>query len=362
MSASKRDYYEILGVPRNATQEEIKNSYRKLALKYHPDRNKSPEAEAKFKEISEAYAVLVDDEKRGQYDTFGREGVYERYGPEDIFSSANFSDIFRDLGFGFGTFNDIFEQFFGRARRATPKGEDLTYHLQLKLEDVTSDVTKEIEIPRTELCKACNGSGAASGTSTKKCHQCDGSGQVQRVQSTGFARLIRVETCGRCSGRGYIIDSPCSECKGSGTVKKIRRISIVIPAGVDDGHTLRLRGEGEAGEYGSPPGDLYVVINIPPHPTFKRKDGDVYIDAKINAIETMLGTEIQVPTLYGDVKLNIPQGTQPGSIFKIKGKGLQRINSFGKGDQFVVINVVIPKHLNNKQKELLKRILSEGSL
>ena len=359
MSDSKRDYYQILEVPRDSKLDEIKNAYRKLALKYHPDRNKSPEAEGKFKEISEAYAVLSDDEKRKQYDAYGREGVYQRYGPEDIFRGANFAEIFRDLGFGFG-FDDVFSQFFGGGRAAGPrKGGDLTYHLELGLEDVLQDVTKEIEVPRTEICGTCGGSGARPGTSTKKCDVCGGSGEVQRVQSTGFARLIRVTTCNKCGGRGYLIESPCRECKGNGTVQKTRRIRVVIPAGVDDGHTLRLRGEGEAGENGVQPGDLYVVINTRPHPVFARREADVYVEKKIGIAEATLGADARVPTLYGDVELTIPSGTQPGTIFKIKGKGLPRLNSWGKGDEYVKLNVVVPKGLSSSQRELLKKFGEE---
>jgi molecular chaperone DnaJ len=362
MSNSTRDYYEILGVSRNATQDELKNAYRKLALQYHPDRNKSPDAEGKFKELSEAYAVLSDQEKRRQYDTAGREGVYQKYGQEEIFRGTDFSEIFRDMGSGFGGINDLLGQLFGRGGGEGPRqGADLTYRLQLGLEDVVSDLTREIEVPRTEVCKTCRGSGAAPGSSRRTCNQCNGTGQVQKVQSTGFARIMRAESCPRCGGRGYLIGSPCSECRGSGTTRRVRRIRVVIPAGVDDGHTLRLRGEGEAGESGTPPGDLYVVINIPPHSVFKRKESDVYVDTKISAIEAILGTEVRVPTLYGDVVVSIPSGTQPGSLFRVKGKGLPRLDSTWKGDEFVAVNVVIPRNPNGRQRELLKKYVAEGS-
>ena len=360
MSNSTRDYYEILGVSRNATQDEIKNAYRKLALQYHPDRNKSPDAEGKFKEMSEAYAVLSDQEKRKQYDTTGREGVYQKYGQEDIFRGADFSEIFRDMGPGFGGVDDLFGELFGRGRESPKQGADLTYRLQLRLEDVVSDLTREIEVPRTEVCEACKGSGAVPGTSRRTCNQCNGSGQVQRVQSSGFARIVRAESCPRCGGRGYLVGSPCSECRGSGTARKVRRIRVVIPAGVDDGHTLRLRGEGEAGENGEPSGDLYVVINIPPHNVFKRKDSDIYVDTKINAIEAILGTEVRVPTLYGDVVISIPSGTQPGSLFRVRGKGLPRLDSTWKGDEFVAVSVVIPRNPSGRQRELLKKYIEEG--
>lgn len=356
----EKDYYEILGVPRNATKDQIKEAYRKLALQYHPDRNKSPEAEEKFKEISEAYAVLSDDEKRRQYDMFGRESIYERYTPEDIFSGTDFSDIFRDLGFGFD-FDDIFSRFFGQytRRERQNKGDDLTYHLELNLEDIVKDTTREIEVPRYETCEVCNGTGARPGTSPQRCDVCEGTGEVRRVQSTGFARLIRVTVCSRCNGKGYIITSPCKECKGKGIVKKTRRIRIVIPAGVEDGHTFRLRGEGEAGENGAPPGDLYVVVNIRPHKYFRRQDSDILYDAKVNALEAAVGTSITVPTLSGNVLINIPPGTQNGEIIKIKGKGLPKQNGWGRGDQLVRINIFIPENLTEHQRELIRKALRE---
>lgn len=354
----EKDYYEILGVPRNATKEQIKEAYRKLALQYHPDRNKSPEAEEKFKEISEAYAVLSDDEKRRQYDMYGKEAIYQTYTQEDIFKGTDIFDILRDLGFG--AFDDFINQFFGVShRREVRRGEDLTYHLQLSLEEIVNDTTKEIEVQRTEICDVCNGSGARQGSSSYTCNVCGGSGQVQKVQYAAFARLIRVTTCDKCGGKGYIIDSPCNACRGVGIIERKRKIRVVIPAGVDDGHTLRLRGEGNAGENGAPPGDLYIVINIRPHAIFVRRNSDVYMETKIGVVEAILGTEISVPTLYGNVKLTVPPGTQPGTVFRLKGKGLPRLNSYGKGDQYITVNVVIPKHITNWQKELLRKF-AEG--
>ncbi len=354
---AEKDYYEVLGVQKGATKEQIKDAYRKLALQFHPDRNKAPEAEARFKEISEAYAVLSDDEKRRQYDSFGREGVYQRYSQEDIFRGVDFGEFFRGFG-GFG-FDDVFSQFFGGRGARPNRGEDLTYHLQLNLEDVISESSREIEIPRTEVCSVCDGSGAKPGTSPRQCGNCGGTGQVQRVQSAGFARLVRVTECGSCKGRGYIVDSPCGECKGRGTVERRRKITLVIPAGLDDGHTLRLRGEGDAGRNGLPPGDLYVVVNIRPHKTFAREDSDIFYGTRIDAVSAMLGTELRVPTLYGDVILQIPPGTQPGERFTIKDKGLPRVGGRGKGNQYVQVNVEVPKHLSNSQKELLRRFQSE---
>ena len=365
-STSARDFYDVLGVKKDASKDDIKAAYRRMALQFHPDRNKSPEAEEKFKEISEAYAVLSDDDKRKQYDTYGREAVYQKYGEENIYRGADFQDIFRDMGFGYGGgFEDILGAFFGvgPGRGGRPRrGGDLTLHMQLNLEEAVSDEAKEIEIPRTELCHICRGSGASPGTTPRRCSQCGGTGQVQKMQNAGFARFIRVETCGKCRGTGNLVDSPCKECKGSGHVRRLRKIRIQVPAGVDDGHTLRLRGEGEAGEAGTPPGDLYVVVNIPEHPVFKRRDSDVFVEARVNAIDAMLGTELKVPTLYGDTILEIPPGTQPGAQFKIKGKGLPRLNSFGKGDEYAVVRVDIPRSLNGRQKDLLKQLQREGKL
>lgn len=364
-STSARDFYTVLGVQKGASKDDIKAAYRKLAMQFHPDRNKSPEAEERFKEISEAYAVLSDDDKRKQYDVYGREGVYQKYGQENVYSGADFQDIFRDMGFGFGGgFDDILGAFFGgagRGRRAR-RGGDLTLHLQLGLEEVVKEASKEVEIPRTELCAICRGSGASPGTSLRRCPECGGAGQLQKMQNAGFARFVRVETCPKCRGTGNFVESPCKECRGTGRVRRVRKLRIQVPAGVEDGHTLRLRGEGEAGEAGTPPGDLYVVVNIPEHPVFKRRDSDLLVEAHVNAVDAMLGAQVRVPTLYGDVMLDVPPGTQPGSSFRIKGKGLPRVNSFGKGDEWAVVRVDVPRRLSGKQKDLLKQMQREGKL
>lgn len=357
-SASGGDFYETLGVQKGASKDEIKGAYRKLALQYHPDRNKDPAAEERFKSISEAYAVLSDDEKRKQYDTYGKEGVYQRYGSEeDIFRGTDFSDVFRGTGF-----DDIFSQFFGGGRSGPRRGNDISLRMTLRLEDVVNDSSREVEIPRAEACPVCGGSGATPGTTSRTCPQCGGAGQVQKVSSAGFARFIRVETCGRCGGKGRVTDSPCKECKGRGIVRRNRKIRIQIPAGVEDGHTFRLRGEGEAGELGTPPGDLYVVVEIPEHPVFKRRESDIYVETQVNAVQAMLGTQVRVPTLYGDVSVDIPAGTQPGASFKVKGKGLPRPSRFGKGDEYVIANVYVPKSLNGKQKDLLRALQNEGKV
>ena len=350
---AEKDYYEVLGVPKGASKDQIKDAYRKLALQFHPDRNKSPEAEGKFKEVSEAYAVLSDEEKRRQYDSFGKEGVYQRYSQEDIFRGVDFGQFFR--GMGFGGFDDVFSQFFGGGARRPERGEDLTYHLEMRLEDIVEDSHKEIEIPREEVCETCKGSGAKPGTSPHTCTNCGGTGQVQKVQSTGFARLVRVSQCGKCGGRGYVVESPCRECRGRGTMQRVRKLRVMIPAGVEDGHTLRLRGEGNSGENGVPPGDLYVLVNVAPHRIFARREGDLFLETKVGVVGAMLGTELKVPTLYGDEKLSVPQGTQPGTVFKLKGKGLPRYGGWGKGDEYVKVQVEVPRELSGEQKELLRK-------
>jgi molecular chaperone DnaJ len=346
-----KDYYETLGVPRGATKEQVKDAYRKLALQYHPDRNKSEGAEERFKEISEAYAVLSDDEKRSQYDSYGREGVYQRYTRDDIFRGADFGEFFRGADF-----QDIFSQFFGGGTGQPERGESLTFHLQVGLEDIVKESSREIEVPRSEVCAVCNGSGAKPGTSPRECPTCGGTGQVQKVQSSGFARMVRISACGKCRGRGYVVDTPCRECSGSGRTERVRRIRVMIPAGAEDGLTLRLRGEGNAGENGSPPGDLFVAVNVSPHRVFMRRGDDIFLETKVGVVDAMLGTELKVPTLYGDVKLSVPEGTQPGTMFKVKGRGLPRQGGWGKGDQYVKVTVELPRNLTGSQKELLKKL------
>jgi len=351
---SRRDYYDILSVPRNANKDDIKNAYRKLALQYHPDRNKSPEAEGKFKEISEAYAVLSDDEKRAQYDQFGHAGIDSRYSWDDLFRGVDFGEIFRDIGFGFGGFESIFNQFFGAGgRRRVSRGTDLRYDVSITLEEAYSGVKREIDVPRTELCPTCRGSGAKPGTSPKRCPRCNGAGQVQHVREAGFARFVSVMPCGTCRGRGTIVDTPCGECKGTGQVRRTRRISVKIPPGIDSGNHLRLSGEGESGEAGEPPGDLYVVAYVKPHELLQRDGDDLIYRTQLGFPDLALGKEIDVPALGGMVRVKVPAGTQSGTVLRLKGKGMPRVHG-GKGDQLVEVSIRIPTKLTNRQKELLK--------
>jgi molecular chaperone DnaJ len=356
----KRDYYEILGVSRNSSKDEIKNAYRKLALQYHPDRNKAPDAEEKFKEISEAYAVLSDDEKRQQYDQLGHSGIDSRYTPEDIFRGGDFGDIFRDLGFG--GFDSIFDVFFGgRGRQAygPQRGADLRFDMEISLEEVANGMRTQIDVPRIERCNVCNGSGAEPGTSPQTCSNCQGTGQIQHSRTSGFARFVQIEPCDKCHGRGVIVESPCSECHGGGNVHRTRKISVRIPPGIETGTSLRMEGEGEAGPDGGPPGDLYVVVYVRSHELFERHGDDIVTNATINIAQAALGGEIEVPTLDSRATLKIPPGTQTGTIFRLKGKGLARMRGFGHGDELVRVVVMVPKKLTSKQKTLLMQLANE---
>jgi molecular chaperone DnaJ len=369
---SKRDYYEVLGVQKNASKEDIKNAYRKLALQYHPDRNKDPSAEEKFKELSEAYAVLSDDEKRKRYDIYGHVGA------EEVFrgSEANFEEIFRDMGFG--GFRDIFEQIFGGRRgggggffgedlfgfgfggSGRRRGRDIIYDMELTLEDVLSGRKEEVEVPRFDRCKECGGSGAAPGTRLRKCTVCDGQGQTKRVYSQNrFSTIVTMEPCKTCQGQGQIIDRPCTNCKGSGRAKQVKKIKLEIPPGVEDGMAFQLRGEGEVSEAGIA-GDLIVRLHIKPHPTFERlEDGHLLYNLDVKFTDLALGTDLHVPTLEGSEKLKIPEGTPANAILQIKGKGLPRYGSAGRGDLHVRINIKVPTKLTGRQKALLKELDKE---
>lgn len=362
---SKRDYYDILGISRTAGKDEIKSAYRKLALQYHPDRNKSSGAEEKFKEISEAYAVLSDAEKRQQYDTYGHAGIGERYTNEDLFRDTDFNDIFRDLGFGFGGgFGGIFETLFGSSARGPgargrSRGSDLQYNLEITLEQAAKGLATEVDVPREEICETCHGSGAAPGSQVKTCNQCGGTGQVQHVQASGYSRLIRIETCSLCRGQGKIIERPCPECRGARIVRKRRKITVKIPPGVDTGSSLRLRGEGEASHSGGSTGDLYVVLSVKPHPIFERRGNDILCDVEVGYPQLALGTEIEVPTLDSKAMLKVPAGTQPGTILRLRGKGLPSLEDGRPGDELVRIIVGVPKKLTSRQRALLDELARE---
>jgi len=361
--AEKRDYYEVLGVPKGASKDGIKDAYRKLAMQFHPDRNKAPEAEERFKEISEAYAVLSDDQKRQQYDTLGHSGFDQRYTEEDIFRGADFDSVFRDMGFGFG---DIFRIVFGGGGgfgggfgERINRGQDLVYDLNVTLEEAARGTEKEIEIPRTEKCDVCGGSGASPGTSARTCPRCNGAGKIQHMRKSSFAMYVQVTPCPTCRGKGTLIDSPCKNCRGSGIVRKRRRITVKVPAGMDEGYQLRLRGEGEATANGGPAGDLYVVLHVVPHELFMRDGDDLTYVLMIGYPQAVLGAEVQVPTLEGPTTLRIHPGTQPGETIRLKGKGMPRFRGYGKGDLLVHVGISVPEKLTSQQRALFEQLAKE---
>jgi molecular chaperone DnaJ len=361
--AEKPDYYEVLGVSKDASKDQIKDSYRKLAMQYHPDRNKSPEAEEKFKEISEAYAVLSDDQKRQKYDTLGHAGFDQQYTQEDIFRGADFNDIFRDIGGG--GINDIFRIFFGGGfggggfgERAN-RGQDLLYDLNVTLEEAARGAEKEIDVPRTERCDVCGGSGAAPGTQTKVCPRCNGQGRVQNMQRSVFGTFVQVTPCPQCRGKGRLIETPCKKCRGSGLVKQRRKITVRVPAGIDEGYQLRLRGEGSMAGDGGESGDLYVLVHILPHEVFIRDGDDLHYVLVISYPQAALGAEVQVPTLDGQVPLKIPSGTQVGEVIRLKGKGMPRFRGYGNGDLLVRGAISVPEKLTSQQRALIEQLGKE---
>jgi molecular chaperone DnaJ len=359
--ASKRDYYEVLGVPRTATVDEIKDVYRKLAMQYHPDRNKAPEAEEKFKEISEAYAVLSDTEKRRQYDTLGHAGFDQRYTTEDIFRGADFESIFRDIGFNFG-FGDLFSTIFGQRgdfEERTQRGRDLAYDMEITLEEAAHGTEKQIEFRRIEKCDVCGGTGAAPGSSPRVCPDCRGAGRIQRVNRSGFGTFVQVVPCPTCRGKGKIIDSPCPNCRGTGLMRKNRNITVKVPPGIDEGYQLRLQGQGEMSPESESPGDLYVLIHVAPHPYFKRDEDDLMYDLKIGFPQVALGARVSVPTLDGNADVDIPAGTQPGEIIRMRGRGMPRFRGYGRGDLLLRVDIVVPEKLTEQQKTLLEELAKE---
>ncbi|MGM0828414.1 MAG: molecular chaperone DnaJ [Bacillota bacterium] len=346
---SKRDYYEILGVGKDASKDEMKKAYRKLSKKYHPDINKEADADEKFKEISEAYEVLSDDQKRAQYDRFGHTDPNQGFG-----GGADFG------GGGFGGFEDIFNTFFGGGggRRRDPnaprQGADLQYTMSLTFEEAVFGKDTEIEIPREEECDTCHGSGAKPGTKVNTCSHCNGSGQLNVEQNTPFGRIVNRRVCHYCNGTGKQIKEKCSTCGGAGKVQKRRKISVKIPAGIDDGQQLRVTGQGEPGINGGPAGDLYVVFHVRSHDFFERNGDDIYCEMPVTFAQAALGDEIEVPTLHGKVKLKVPAGTQTSTRFRLKGKGVPNVRGYGTGDQHVQVKVVTPSKLTDKQKQLLR--------
>ncbi|WP_017728412.1 molecular chaperone DnaJ [Halalkalibacterium ligniniphilum] len=341
---SKRDYYEILGVDKNASVDEIKKAYRKLARKYHPDVNKAPDATDKFKEVKDAYDTLSDPQKKAHYDQFGHTD------PNQGFGGAGAGD--------FGGFSDIFDMFFGGGGRRNPnaprQGADLQYTMTLEFKEAVFGKETKIEIPREEKCQTCTGSGAKPGTKPETCSHCGGTGQLNVEQNTPFGRVVNRRVCHHCEGTGKFIKEKCSTCGGKGKVRKRKTINVKVPAGIDHGQQIRLSGQGEAGVNGGPPGDLYVVFNVKPHEFFERDGDDIYCEMPLTFAQVALGDEIEVPTLEGKVKLKIPAGTQTGTSFRLRGKGVPNVRGRGQGDQHVQVRVVTPTNLTEKEKEIIR--------
>lgn len=349
----KRDFYEVLGVKRDASAEEMKKAFRKLAIKFHPDKNREdPEAEEKFKEIAEAYDVLSDPEKRNRYDRFGHTGGPNGLGGFDFdFGRFTQSSAFSDI------FGDIFGDFFGGSPfashrgRAVQRGRDLRYDLEVSFKDAAHGAEKEILVPREETCEHCNGTGAKPGTKPETCVQCGGAGQIRMQQ--GFFTIAR--TCPRCHGSGRIIKSVCETCGGKGAVSKTRKLKVTLPAGIDHGQRLKLEGEGEPGVHGGPPGSLYVVTYIRPHEIFERQEDNVIMEMPLSFGQATLGAKVEIPTIHGKALLKIPAGTQTGTIFRLRGEGIQHLGGRGRGNQLVRVKIEVPTNLTREQKELIER-------
>ncbi|ELK45501.1 molecular chaperone DnaJ [Halobacillus sp. BAB-2008] len=344
---SKRDYYEVLGVSKDASKEEIKKAYRKLARKYHPDVSQEENASDKFKEAKEAYETLSDQQKRAQYDQFGHAGP----------NQGGFGG-FGGGGEDFGGFGDIFDMFFGGGRRRDPnapqKGQDLQYTMTLQFEEAIFGKSADIQIPTEEECDTCDGSGAKPGTSPETCPHCQGSGQINQEQNTPFGRVVNRRVCHHCQGTGNLVKEKCQTCGGDGRVKKRRTIHIDIPAGIDDGQQIRVQGKGEDGVNGGPAGDLFVVIRVQQHEFFRRDGDHIFCEIPLTYAQAALGDEIEVPTVHGNVKLKVPAGTQTGKTFRLKEKGSPNVHGRGHGDQHVKMKVITPKNLTERQKELLR--------
>ena len=357
---SKRDYYEVLGVSKTATQDELKKAYRKLARKYHPDLNKdNEEAAEKFKECNEAYSVLSDDQKRAQYDQFGH-AAFENGG---MGGGGGFGGAGGFGGFGGSGMEDIFDMFFGgqggrggsSSITGPQRGADLRFDLEISFEEAAFGLEKEINLYRDETCDRCHGEGAEPGSKVESCPECNGTGYVRFTQNTMFGQMVNERPCSRCKGEGKIISEPCKECRSKGTVKRNKKLKVKIPAGVDNGSRLRVSGEGEAGAKGGPSGDLYVYLYVKPHKFFERDGTTVLCEVPINIVQATLGADIKVPTLDGQVTMKVPEGTQPGKVLRLKGKGIPSLRGGSRGDQLVRIKVVVPTKLSDKQKDALRK-------
>ena len=347
---AKRDYYEVLGVPRNASEDDLKSAFRNLAREYHPDVSDDPQAEDKFKEINEAYAVLSDMEKRGAYDRYGHAGVNTQGMPD--FTNIDLSDILEGI-FGFGGFGGMGGR---RVRNAPQRGADLSNRIKLSFEEAAFGVEKEVQITRDEKCHTCSGSGAKPGTSPKPCTNCKGQGEVRQVHQTLLGSMVQVVTCPRCNGRGEVIETPCPTCNGRGLERKSVNKKVSIPAGVSSGVQIRLAGEGQPGRNGGPNGNFYLEIEVEKHSFFRRKGDDILLDLDINIAQAVLGDQIHIPTLNGDVELRIPPGTQPGKVFRLRDRGISHLRGSGTGDELVTVSIQIPSRLTADQRELFEQL------
>ena len=357
MAEQKRDYYEVLGVSRGASEDEIKKAYKKMARKYHPDLNPGDKsAEEKFKEVNEAYEVLSDADKKARYDQYGHAGVDPNFG------AGGFGGGF-DGGFDFGDLGDIFGSFFGGGfgggRRTNPnapqRGESIRMSIAISFEEAAFGCEKEVTVERYETCDTCHGSGCAPGTSPEVCPDCHGTGTVQVRRQTPMGVFATSAPCAKCGGKGRIIHQPCKDCRGSGMVRKKKTIQASIPAGIDNGQTISIRGQGNAGKNGGPAGDLLITITVRPHELFRREGTSVLCEAPITFTQAVLGAELEIPTIDGKVKYTLPEGTQSGTTFRLKGKGIPSINGRGRGDQYVTVYIETPRNLNKEQKEALKK-------
>ncbi|MFN2108896.1 MAG: molecular chaperone DnaJ [Anaerolineae bacterium] len=346
-----RDYYEVLGVSRDASQEEIKRAYRQLARKFHPDVSSEQDAEERFKEVNSAYEVLSDPDKRRMYNTYGTDvpngfGGFDFGGGRDPFDI--FAEVFGNLG-GFGGFGQT-------SRNGPRRGGDVRSSIDITFEEAVFGVEKEVNVQRQEVCPTCDGSRAEPGTKVEQCPECRGAGQVRHTQRTFLGSFVNIVTCPRCNGKGTIVTTPCHECNGQGRVYRRRQIRVAIPAGVDDGVTIRLAGQGEPGERGGPPGNLYVTLNVKPHTYFKRHNNNVILEMQVNVAQAALGDSVNVPTLEGERQITIPAGTQSGAIFRLRNLGIPYLRGNGRGDQLIVVQVATPTHLSSRQKELFHEL------
>ncbi len=358
MADQKRDYYEVLGVQKGASDPEIKKAYRKLAKENHPDLNPGDAAaEARFKEINEAYEILSDSDKRARYDQFGFAGVDPNYAAQNGGYGGGF-----DGAFDFGDLGDIFGSFFGggfgggtRSRTGPQRGESLRMSQTVTFEEAAFGCEKEVSLERVEQCETCKGSGAAPGTSPETCSNCGGTGTVQQRRQTPMGVFATTSPCPRCGGKGKIVSTPCKDCGGNGQVRRRRTVKVSIPAGIDNGQIISLRGQGNAGKNGGPAGDLQIVVTIQPHQLFRRDGSDVYCDAPITFTQAVLGGELEIPTIDGKVKYDIPEGTQTGTTFRLRSKGIPNVNGRGRGDQFVTVHIETPRNLTREQKDALRK-------